>query len=58
MSKLPKPTAFTPGEFVKHHQELLDATASPSKAQKYREQSKAVKTVAKMKKTQSKGVTK
>jgi hypothetical protein len=52
----PKPTAFTPGEFVKHHQELLDATASPAKAQKYREQSKAAKTVEKLKK--AKGVTK
>lgn len=51
-----KPKPLSSGEFVKHHQELIDAVASPAKAKKYRDQAKAVKTVAKMKKV--KGVTK
>lgn len=51
-----KPAPLSTSEFVKHHENLLDAIKSPTKAKKYRDQEKAVKTVAKLKK--AKGVTK
>ena len=51
-----KPIPLSTSEFVKHHENLLDAIKSPTKAKKYRDQEKAVKTVAKLKKV--KGVTK